>query len=99
MNLEADELPVHHIDEHMQEKINEAILSIKQKLAELKEREINRIFGLYINKEVEEKNLRNLNKILLSLFGRVGAEKTYLRFIRLKQVILFELRFNNLYSK
>lgn len=80
---------MHHIDEqHVQEKINEAIKSLKQKLAELKEREINRIFGLYINKEVEEKNLRSLNKILLSLFGRVGAEKTYLRFIRLKQVLL-----------
>lgn len=95
LNLETDDLTEHNInDPQVQEKINHSIQTLKEKLAELKEREINRIFALYINKEVEEKTLRSLNKILLSLFGRVGAEKTYMRFIRLKQTHDFKISQN-----
>ena len=88
MNLEANEMaPVGQERQYIQEKINIAILNIKKKLAELKDREINRIYGLYINREVEEKNLKSLNKILVSLFGRQNAEKIYMKFVRLKQVL------------
>jgi len=54
-------------------------------LTELREREINRIYGIYINRDIEEKTLKNLNKLLVSLFGRLNAEKIYLKFVRLKQ--------------
>ena len=39
-----------------------------------------------IDSLVEEKNLKSLNKILVSLFGRQNAEKIYMKFVRLKQV-------------
>ena len=78
----------HLTEQFIQEKITRAVASIKAKIADLKEKEINRIFNLYINKEIEEKTLKSLNKILISMFGKQNAEKTYLRFVRLKQVRL-----------
>jgi hypothetical protein len=72
--------------QYIQEKINIAVSNIKKKIAELKEKEINRIFDLYIAKDIDEKTLKHLNKLLISLFGRQNAENIYLRFIRLKQV-------------
>jgi len=82
----------HLTEQFIQEKINRAVAGIRSKIADLKEKEINRIFALYINKEIDEKNLKNLNKILLSLFGKQNAEKIYLKFIRVKQVNRFLMR-------
>lgn len=87
MNLDNDDWNQDQFGGHaFQEKINSTISDIKAKLADLKEKEINRIFSLYINRDIDEKNLKNLNKILISLFGRHDAEKTYHAFVRLKQV-------------
>jgi len=90
LNLESDDISEPHLtDQFIQEKITRAVVSIKAKIADLKEKEIDRIFNLYINKEIEEKNLRTLNKILLSMFGKQNAEKIYMKFVRLKQVKSF----------
>ena len=90
MNLESDDISEPNLtDQFIQEKITRAVVSIKAKIADLKEKEIDRIFNLYINKEIEEKNLRTLNKILLSMFGKQNAEKIYMKFVRLKQVKSF----------
>lgn len=87
MSIEASDLEDPQLDENfIYEKLNHATMNIKEKLAQLKEKEINRIFSHYINKDIEEKSLRSLNKILISLFGRANAEKIYGQFIRLKQV-------------
>ena len=87
LNLESDTFTEPHGEEQfIQEKINRAMLGIKSKIADLKEKEINRIFSIYINKEIDEKRLGGLNKILISLFGKQNAEKIYARFIRVKQV-------------
>jgi len=95
LSLETDDFNEQHMDDHrIQEKINRAVTTIKAKLAELKEKEISRIFNLYINKEIEEKTLKNLNKVLLSLFGRQDAEKIYIRFVRLKQAHDFKISQN-----
>lgn len=64
------------------------MLGIKKKIEDLKEKEINRIFSNNINKEIDEKRLASLNKILISLFGKGNAEKIYARFCRVKQVNL-----------
>ena len=90
MNLESDDISEPNLtDQFIQEKITRAVARIKAKIADLKEKEIDRIFNLYINKEIEEKNLRTLNKILLSMFGKQNAEKIYMKFVRLKQVKSF----------
>jgi len=90
LNLESDDISEPNLtDQFIQEKITRAVARIKAKIADLKEKEIDRIFNLYINKEIEEKNLRTLNKILLSMFGKQNAEKIYMKFVRLKQVKSF----------
>lgn len=86
--MESDDFSEPHVeDQFIQEKINRAMMGIKSKIAALKEKEIDRIFSNYINKEIDEKRLASLNKILISLFGKQNAAKIYARFCRVKQVI------------
>lgn len=61
---------------------------IKQQIIKLREEEANKLFEKYTTKGIDEKLLRYLSKILIILFGKLDAEKFFMKFVRMKQVKL-----------
>ena len=89
MNLETDEYKNYagnFDDSKMDEKIDHLIKEIKLKMEDRKEKEIQRITSIFIGKDIDEKTIYHLNKLLIALFGKISANKEYMRFIRTKQV-------------
>ena len=73
-------------DSKTDEKIIQLIKDVKQKMEDRKEKEIERITSIFIGRDVDEKTIHHLSKLLISLFGRTIANKEYMKFVRTKQV-------------
>ena len=73
-------------DTKTDEKIVQLIKDVKQKMEDRKEKEIERITSIFIGRDVDEKTIHHLSKLLISLFGRTIANKEYMKFVRTKQV-------------
>lgn len=60
--------------------------NIKAEMAWLREQEIQRILRTYVTKNITHKNLEELSKLLLCIFGKSLGDKIYFDFVKQKQV-------------
>lgn len=91
-------LPTKNLDAlFFYENVDKMLAEITAKINEIREKEVARVFRMYITKEINEKNLVSMAKLLVLLFGRTHAEKEYMNFIRLRQVRFIRFMYNSSY--
>lgn len=71
------------------QQIDSMIANLKKEISDLRREQAETLIERYVPKEIDEKIMRYLSKILICLFGRTDAEKFFMNFVKLKQVTCF----------